>query len=120
MQKHKITVNEPSQTHFSVEGVQAYSPEEIAALKKRAERVNANAQMDGEYIKVQAYKIDDELECCDRPPTATDQMSQTLKPKKSKKSELEEAKPKTSTVKPSIRNEMARANQKLVKRDKNL
>jgi hypothetical protein len=27
MQKHKITVNEPSQAHFSVEGVQAYSPE---------------------------------------------------------------------------------------------
>jgi hypothetical protein len=44
MQKYKITVNEPSQAHFSVEGVQAYSPEEIAALKVREERVNANTQ----------------------------------------------------------------------------
>jgi len=29
MNKNKITVNEPTQTHFSVEGVQAYSPAEI-------------------------------------------------------------------------------------------
>lgn len=33
LQKNKITVNEVSQTHYTVEGVQAYSPEEIKALK---------------------------------------------------------------------------------------
>jgi methionine-rich copper-binding protein CopC len=41
MQKHKITVNEPVQTHFSVEGVQTYSADEIKAMKIRADRVNA-------------------------------------------------------------------------------
>lgn len=120
MQRHKITVNQPSQTHFSVEGVQAYSPEEISALKAREERVNANTQKEGEFVKVQAYKIDEEIEYGDRPPTASDEMRQTIKHKKNKKAELEEAKPDKNKVKPSIRNELGRANQKLVKRDKNL
>lgn len=40
MAKNHITVNEPSQAHFSVEGVQTYSPEEIRALKIREDRVN--------------------------------------------------------------------------------
>lgn len=114
--QHKITVNEPAQTHFSVEGVQAYSPEEIAALKARGERVSANAQKDGEYVKAQAYRMDEEIEF-DRPATAVDQVRATLKPKKGKKEILEEAKPEVK-VKPSVKNQLGRANQKIVQRDK--
>lgn len=47
LSKNKITVNEPVQTHFSVEGVQAYSPEEIEAMKNRQERVNEKALKEG-------------------------------------------------------------------------
>ena len=30
--KHNITVNEPTQSHFSVEGVQTYTAEQIKAM----------------------------------------------------------------------------------------
>ena len=33
LQKNKITVNEVTQAHYTVEGVQMYSPSEIKALK---------------------------------------------------------------------------------------
>jgi len=65
MQKHKITVNEPVQAHFSVEGVQTYSADEIKAMKARADRVNA--EKDGTFIKPTAYKIDDEIDFGDGP-----------------------------------------------------
>ena len=38
LSKHKITVNEPRKTHFSVEGVQSYAPTEIRALKEKEDR----------------------------------------------------------------------------------
>ena len=50
--KYNITVNEPSQTHFSVEGVQTYSAPEIEALRKRQE---AKMQREGEFAKIKAY-----------------------------------------------------------------
>jgi hypothetical protein len=77
MQKHKITLNEPAQTHFSVEGVQAYSPDEIKAMKTRAERVNA--QKEGIFLHPTAYKIDEEIQY--DTPAATEQMVTTLRPK---------------------------------------
>lgn len=85
-------------------------------MKARGERVSANAQKDGEYIKTQAYKLDEEIEF-DRPATAVDQGRATLKPKKGKKEVIEEAKPEVK-VKPSVKNQMGRANQKKVHRDK--
>ena len=33
--KNKISINNPVQTHISIEGVQAYTPEEIQAMKIR-------------------------------------------------------------------------------------
>jgi hypothetical protein len=33
--KNNIVVNEPVQTHFSVEGVQSYAPEELKAMRDR-------------------------------------------------------------------------------------
>jgi hypothetical protein len=50
MAKHKITINNPRQTHYTVEGVQAYSPEEIAAMREREERTMASK--DGIYAPV--------------------------------------------------------------------
>lgn len=38
LSKNKITVNKPQQTHFTVEGVQSYAPEEIKAMKLRQMR----------------------------------------------------------------------------------
>jgi hypothetical protein len=58
MLKHHITLNEPTQNHFSVEGVQTYSPEEIKAIKLREEKTLSAAQKDGTYIPVQNYKIE--------------------------------------------------------------
>lgn len=59
--KYNITVNEPAQTHFSVEGVQTYSPEEIKAMAARAGRVSDKAQKEGGYLPLQAYKLDNEI-----------------------------------------------------------
>lgn len=78
--------------------------------------MSANAQKDGEYVKTQAYRMDEEIEF-DRPATAVDQVRATLKPKKGKKEILEEAKPEVK-VKPSVKNQLGRANQKIVQRDK--
>lgn len=33
LKQNKISVNKPVQTHYTVEGVQAYSPEEIKAIR---------------------------------------------------------------------------------------
>jgi hypothetical protein len=56
-----ITINEPTQTHFSVEGVQTYSPEEIKAMKLREDRVATAAHKDGEFVKVKTYAVDQNI-----------------------------------------------------------
>ena len=67
MQKHKITVNEPVQTHFSVQGVQVYSADEIKPMKVREDRLLV--EKDGTFIQPTAYKIDDQIDFGDRPNT---------------------------------------------------
>lgn len=103
MQKHKITLNEPAQTHFSVEGVQAYSPDEIKAMKARAERVNA--QKEGTFLNPTAYKIDEDIQY--DTPTPTEQMVCTLRPKtaakKKEEAKVEEVAVKRRGVKASVK-----------------
>lgn len=79
--KYNITVNEPQQTHFSVEGVQTYSEAEIKAMKNRQE---SKMQREGEFAKIKTYAVDDkiEFEGIVAPSTATDkQATATLKAK---------------------------------------
>ena len=87
-------------------------------------RQDGKNQREGEYAKIKTYQVDDQIQFqgTAAPNTADKAATATLKAKSKAKlepakqeNEINKERPKTATVKPSIKNEMGRANQRTVK-----
>lgn len=59
MAKHKISINNPVQTHYTVEGVQSYAPAELKAIKEREDRLMQGK--DGTYVPLKVVLLSDQI-----------------------------------------------------------
>lgn len=59
LHKNKIVVNNPKQTHFSVEGVQSYTADEVKALKFRADRNMENKE--GTFAPMKTFLLSEQV-----------------------------------------------------------
>ena len=56
-QKNKIVVNNPAQTHVTIEGVQAYTHHDLKAMKERQDRLMDRKE--GNYVEVKTCQLAD-------------------------------------------------------------
>ena len=115
-----ITINEPTQTHFSVEGVQSYTVEQVKAMKIRQEKATANRE--GEFITIVTYEVDSqmEFEAGLAPPTKVYLKAKGGVKQLQELQIVKEERPKTAKTKVLVRTEMRREVVKMSKEQQKL